>query len=229
MARTPGQAVAAAKNVSYYSPSGMCQQFTRVCFGIGGGFGSARAAWQGAKKRHYVSRGSQIPAGVPVYWLGGSSGYGHAAVSLGNGLCRSTDWPRSRQVGTARIDDISRQWNQSLVGWAEDINGTPIPGIPRPNDGEPNIHHKHVVRAVRSGRPILHGKRLKLAVAKEVGKGRMNLASPVLGSQFRAQYADLQVKFLRAKKRKITKSATNGMPGRESLIWLGKRQGFDVV
>lgn len=228
MANTPAQAVASSKRFGNYR-SGMCQQFTRICFGIGGGFGSASAAWRGAKKRHHVSRGSQVPAGVPVYWLGGSRGYGHAAVSIGNGLCRSTDWPRLGQVGTARIDDISRSWNQSLVGWAEDINGINIPGIPQPNDGEPNIQLKHVIRATKTGKPIRHGKRLKLAVAKEVGKGKMNLASPVLGSQFRAQYADLQVKYLRAKGDRITKGAANGLPGRESMKWLGKRHGFDVV
>lgn len=229
MARTPAQAVLAAKRTNSYSPSGMCQQFTRVCFAIGGGFGSARAAWQGAMKRHPVSRGSQVPAGVPVYWLGGSRGYGHAAVSLGNGLCRSTDWPRSRQVGTARIDDISRQWNMSLVGWTEDINGVKIPGIPGVKDGKPDIQLKHVIRASKSTERIHHGKFLKAAVAREVGKGKMNLASPVLGASFRTQYAEVQRKYLKTKRRKISQAATNGVPGRESLTWLGKRRGFDVV
>lgn len=229
MAKTPVQAVSSAKKYTSYNPPGMCQQFTRVCFGIGGGFGSARAAWQGAKKRHHASRGSQIPAGVPVYWLGGSRGYGHAAVSLGKGLCRSTDWPRLGRVGTARIDDISRQWNLSLVGWAEDINGVDIPGIPKPNDGEPNIQLKHVIRATKSRQAIHHGKLLKLAVAKEVGKGKMNLASPVLGGSFRTQYTMVQRKFLKAKDLKYTKVAVDGIPGDGSMTWLGKRQGFDVV
>ena len=129
-----------ARSQKRKSPSGMCQQFTRMAFNVGSGFPSASAAWNGSKKRHPTNNPMDVPPGVPVYFLGGSKGYGHAAVSLGNGLVRSTDWPSRYNVGTARISDIQRSWGQQFVGWTEDINGVTVWKKPEPKAPKtPNI------------------------------------------------------------------------------------------
>lgn len=229
MVNTPAEAVAVAKQYDHYSPSGMCQKFTRTCFGIGSYFGSAAAAWQGADKRHFESNPDKIPFGVPTYWLGGSRGFGHTAVSIGNGFGRGTDWPSSGRVGNFRISDIQRVWGHRLVGWAEDINNVDIPGIVVPGDNVLNINYANIRDAVKQHKALFRGKQLKAAVAKEVGKGHMNMASPVLGNGFREQYSALQKKYLSANGLRVTKTAADGIPGRDSLLWLAERQNFDLV
>jgi hypothetical protein len=115
-------ATAWARSITSWHPSGMCQQFSRTAFGVGAYYGSAALAWRMAKYKHPTSNTYGIPAGVPVFWTGGSRGYGHVAVSLGNGLCRSTDWTHRYQVSTARIADIHRSSGHQFAGWTEDIN-----------------------------------------------------------------------------------------------------------
>lgn len=56
------------------------------------------------------------PAGVPVYWRGGSAG--HVALSLGGGRIRSTDWPRRGVTGTTTIESLTRAWGKHYEGWA---------------------------------------------------------------------------------------------------------------
>jgi len=124
-----------ARGVGSWRPTGMCQQFTRSAFGVGAYYGTASKAWANAKHKHPTRNTSSIPAGVPVFWTGGSRGFGHAAVSIGGGLCRSTDWPRAGSVGTARISDIERVWGHRLVGWTEDINRVRV-YAPKPKAAE---------------------------------------------------------------------------------------------
>lgn len=135
--RTGKAAMDWARSQTRKIPSGMCQQFTRMAFNVGPGFPTASSAWSGSNKRHQTDDPSKVPPAVPVYFLGGSQGYGHAAVSLGNGLVRSTDWPRRYSVGTARISDIERSWGQRFVGWTEDINGVTV--YKEPEEKTPNI------------------------------------------------------------------------------------------
>lgn len=121
MTRTGNAAIQFAMNHDSWA-SGMCQQFVRTCFDRPAVFPSAAAAWAGADHKHRVLHGAQVPRAVPVFWLGGSRGFGHVAISVGNGLCRSTDWPSSGRVGTVAIDTITRTWGQSFQGWTEDLN-----------------------------------------------------------------------------------------------------------
>jgi len=126
MTRMGREAILWALSQTRWSPPGMCQQFTRMSFGVGSGFPSAQAAWDGAQKKHPTKDRNSVPPGVPVYFAGGSKGYGHAAVSLGKGLVRSTDWPSAYAVGTARITDLERSWGQRFLGWTEDVNGVTV-------------------------------------------------------------------------------------------------------
>lgn len=138
-----------ARSVTRWLPTGMCQQFTRSAFGVGAYYGTAAIAWRNARYKHPTRNASSIPANVPVYWTGGSRGHGHAAVSIGGGLCKSTDWPSAGRVGVARIADIERVWGHRLVGWAEDINRVRV-YAPRPKtaDGPKRIR----LSALRPGK-----------------------------------------------------------------------------
>lgn len=112
---------------------GLCGVFTRSAFQVGPKYPSAASMWEHADQRHPVTTGDDVPRGVPVFWLGGSEGYGHAAVSAGGGLCWSTDWGGVGQVNLARIDQISTQWRLRLVGWSQDINDVPVWELTVPN------------------------------------------------------------------------------------------------
>lgn len=224
MAKTGAQAVAWAKSHTSWHPEGTCLIFVRTAFGVNSYYGSARLAWYGANKKHYVSRGSQVPAGVPVFWLGGSHGYGHIAVSLGNGYCRSTDWPHRYQVSTARIDDISRTWGQHLVGWTEDLNRVTIQ---TPVKSGPNvIDLSSVVYAVHNHGAIKNGATLKKAVLAEVGRGSMNVSSNTLGEGFHNQYKLVQRKYFKAVGQTPSPGDVDGIPGISSLTWLCRRHGL---
>lgn len=103
---------------------GLCLQFTRMCYGVGAYYPSAKAAWDGAKYKHRTSNANSIPAGVPVYWAT-SSRYDHVAISAGNGYCYSTDIKRSGRVDRVSINSITRAWGP-LLGWTEDLNGVRV-------------------------------------------------------------------------------------------------------
>lgn len=217
-----------AKGYSYFH-TGYCQMFTRMAFAVGSGYPSASAAWRGSRHKHSVplSAVHNIPAGVPVYWTGGSKGYGHATVSLGGGLVRSTDWPGRGRVGTARIQDITRSWGLHFEGWTEDINGVRVYSGNTARSG-PSLDVSNVVAAARKGTAVTGGVLLKKAVVAEVGRGAMNPSTAVLGPEFKQQYEAVQREFLRAIGAKPQPGDVNGVPGPASLRWLGSRRGFSV-
>lgn len=70
---------------------------------------------------------------------------------------------------------------------------------------------------------------LKRAVKREVGRGLMITASDILGPGFRRQYKLVQAKYLKHSGGAANATSVDGIPGSESLNWLGKRQDFDVT
>jgi len=225
--RTGAAAVRWCLSKTSWWPSGMCQQFTRTTFNVGSGAPSAAAAWHQANKRHPTNSTTGIPAAVPVFWLGGSRGFGHAAVSLGNGLCRSTDWPSAGRVGTARISDINRAWGQDFQGWTEDINEVTVWEKPKPK--LPIIDVSNAARATRREGKIKNALVLKRAVNAELKKAKdVDTDHRVLGRGFRGAYKEVQKKYLKAIGVKVTEKNADGIPGAGSLRWLGRRHGFRV-
>ena len=95
-------------------------------------FPGAIQQWNGATHKH---RGDKNPpAGVPIFWEGGT--WGHIAMATGNGQgMRSTDWPYRAHVGEGTIDALSRAWGKQYLGWTEDLGGQLIPGIHAPSSG----------------------------------------------------------------------------------------------
>jgi cell wall-associated NlpC family hydrolase len=106
--------------------TGWCLMFVRLCYGIPPKYADATSAWVGAQHRHQVSDPQAIPRGYPVFWLGGSSGHGHVAVSAGDGHCWSTDVKRPGMMDRVPIAFIRDHWGLQLVGWAEDLNGVKV-------------------------------------------------------------------------------------------------------
>jgi hypothetical protein len=119
--RTGAKAVAYARTITRW-PVGYCLKYVRTCFGISGKYPSAISAWNNAKHRHGPS--SAVPPGVPVFFRGGR--YGHVAISVGNGKCRSTDYPRRGVVSEVAISTLAKNWNYPYLGWTEDLNGVRI-------------------------------------------------------------------------------------------------------
>lgn len=126
---------------------GMCQQWTRTMFGapsVGDvdkdGDADAIDGWlsEPPSKRHT----GPAPRGVPGAWRNANrNGNGHRAVSLGNGLWRSTDMKNGRyhkgSVGTATTAQINQAMGLVYLGWSETISGIQIP-LP------PSQKEKHV-------------------------------------------------------------------------------------
>ena len=107
--------------------AGMCLKFVQDMFHAAARFPSAISAWNGSTQKHPTSDPSSIPAGVPVYFSPHGTPWGHVALSLGNGMMRTTN------SGDGRIhtDPIS-QWvsyGYKLLGWTSDIEGQAIPGV----------------------------------------------------------------------------------------------------
>jgi len=113
-------------------PVGMCQKWTNEIFGTGavGDWDGDRDAdavdgWKKALAKGKVVKAASIkslddiPAGRMLYWSGGSRGFGHAAVSIGNGQIASTDAPTSGRVGKVAIDWVRQRWGLTFLGYVE--------------------------------------------------------------------------------------------------------------
>jgi len=97
----------------------MCLSFVRTRYGLPIRHHSAIAAWHAARHKHY----GLPPAGVPVFWSGGSRGHGHVAISLGHGRIISTDLPYPGHVTRTTLSAPRRHWGLHYLGWTEDLNG----------------------------------------------------------------------------------------------------------
>jgi hypothetical protein len=87
----------------------------------------AAAQWRNATHQHADDR--KPPRGAPTFYTGGTNGYGHACISLGDGKIRSTDCPSSGNVGNTDIGWPERAWGLKYAGWTEDIGGVDIPWL----------------------------------------------------------------------------------------------------
>jgi hypothetical protein len=104
---------------------GYCLQQCRTWAGIAAGYPDASTAWRNTNDRHPGNR--TPPRGSAVYWTGGSKGYGHIAISLGNGKVRSTDAGGAGQCATVSLGWVESHWGLPYAGWAWDINEVTIP------------------------------------------------------------------------------------------------------
>lgn len=117
---------------------GLCQLWTRTQYGApsvgdqdGDGDADAVDGWKSEplSERH---TDRNPPRGVPVSWSGGSRGFGHRAISLGNGKIRSTDAGGAGKVATVSLDWPEKTWGMRYLGWSDTISGIVIPLPPPP-------------------------------------------------------------------------------------------------
>jgi hypothetical protein len=221
--RSPSAALAYARAEAIKASrdwTGYCLMFARICFGVAPRYGDATDAWHATNpaERH---ASSVPPAGVPVWWLGGRSGHGHVAVSAGAGNVLSTDIRRPGRVDVVPIPEIHAKWGLAYVGWTETINGVRVYTPPAPL---PVVDASDAAAAFRHRGTVKNGRYLKRALADEVGRGLMNLNSDTMGGAARRAAKAVQVKMLKAKGRRVTRAAADGVMGTESLSWLASRR-----
>jgi len=117
---------------------GKCLAYVRTWLEIGSRDFSAAEAWRQAEHKHPGDR--TPPAGAPVFWLGGSKGYGHIGLMMDfdSHKFRGTDMPGSGQVSTQNLTWVERYWgrSQNYAGWSEDLNGIWIPYLKAGGDVE---------------------------------------------------------------------------------------------
>lgn len=102
-----------------------CLVFVRSCFGIAALWPDAGTAWDNAKHKHRTTNPDEIPAGAPVFWELASVA-DHVALSTGRGMCLSNDIRRPGHIAEVPIDEITRRWGGTLLGWTEDLNGVRV-------------------------------------------------------------------------------------------------------
>jgi hypothetical protein len=124
--RDAAQTVASAEASTTNVP-GHCLAWSRERADVPSRYPDAATAWVHATGRHPGNQ--EPPRGAAVYWTGGSSGYGHIAISVGNGKVRSPDAGGSGSVATVPLRSIARKWHLEYAGWANSINGYTIPGV----------------------------------------------------------------------------------------------------
>lgn len=126
MVRDAEATAATAEGQSTNAP-GMCLQWSRQCAAIAALYPDAATAWRYAHHRHKGNR--DVPRGAMAYWVGGSKGYGHIAVGVGNGKVRSTDAGGAGKVRTIDVGWVETHWGMPYVGWADNVNDVIIPGV----------------------------------------------------------------------------------------------------
>lgn len=127
MATRDAEATAKNAEASTSNGVGMCLQWSRERAAIPALHPDAATAWKHATHRHKGDRNP--PRGAMVYWTGGSKGYGHIAVALGNGKIRSSDAGGNGKPATVDLSWPEQRWGMPYAGWADNVNDRVIPGV----------------------------------------------------------------------------------------------------
>lgn len=128
VAQTAHQARANARRYTTCDP-GQCLKYTRTWLEIDSRYDTAAEAWHAAERKHPGDR--HPPPAAPVFWLGGSRGFGHVGLSMlaTRHTFRGTDMPSAGLVSTQDLSWVDENWgaSQDYAGWSEDLNGVLIP------------------------------------------------------------------------------------------------------
>jgi hypothetical protein len=180
---------------------GLCLQFTRTMLGVPSRDPSAIAAWKAVPKdqRH---PNSVPPPGVPVFWQGGT--YGHVALSAGDGYVLSTDIRRAGKVDKVKIELIGQRWGYKLLGWTESLNGRRVWSPPKP------VSVAQVRDFVERNGHYPNGRITKALIAEGFDNTIEGYASWQKACGYTGPDAD-------------------GLAGRNTLMRLGAKHGFEVT
>lgn len=135
------QVLANCQHQSQHGPAyrvGSCKLAVREAYEVRVSHsGSAHAAWTQAAHKHRLSDPGRAPKGAPVFWSGGTHGYGHVAVSAGDGRIWSTDIERLGYFDLVPASAPATQWGLVPLGWTNDLDGVLVyqekPMPKRPN------------------------------------------------------------------------------------------------
>lgn len=105
---------------------GYCLRTIRSLYGVAALYPDAQTAWEESDRKHRTDDPLDIPWGVPVWWVDNASGFGHVALSIGNGRCLSTDYRETGELGVAPISALGPWCGGRLAGWTNDINGVDV-------------------------------------------------------------------------------------------------------
>lgn len=130
----------------------LCLKFVRTVLQVPAKAPRAIDAW------HAVPDGHQHgwynpPAGVPVFWSGGSSGAGHVALADGHGHVYSSDILRDGKVDLVPIATIHAKWGLTYLGWTESLNGVLVYETPAAPPAPPAAPASGVVRTMTVNTP----------------------------------------------------------------------------
>lgn len=104
---------------------GMCLKNVRLWLEVAAEYPTAIAAFKGAGNLDQHSWYNP-PAGVPVFWSGGSTGAGHVALADGLGNVYSTDILRKGKCDLVPIATIHARWGLTYQGWTETLNSVVV-------------------------------------------------------------------------------------------------------
>lgn len=107
---------------------GLCLENVRKQYDIAAdGTLTAFIAWQHSMvKPDATHTFYKAPAGVPVFWSGGSAGDGHIAIADGHGNVWSTDILRPAKWDLVPLGLIASKWNLKPLGWSSRLNGVTV-------------------------------------------------------------------------------------------------------
>lgn len=152
VAQNAEDAVANARSYKTCRP-GQCLMYSRTWLEIGSANPTAAAAWANAVYRHAGDR--SVPKGAPVFWTGGSRGYGHIAIVVSPGdnpIIRSTDVTYAGVVNEAPLSWFDAHWTSlHYAGWAESLNGVTIPWLHTKDTGSQYDHGDVYVEKLHKG------------------------------------------------------------------------------
>lgn len=202
------QAVRNALNTSSNTP-GLCLNWVDGYYGhphsnIPGLYPVPNAidGWTHSSSQH--TDAANAPAGVPVYFTPTANPAGHIVLSLGNGLCRSTDWPSSGVTSTVGIQHLADVRGKPALGWTEDYLGNPISGIgsvtPSPSYGGtisttqaikllevvPMLEITYVSESGNIARGIMHQAGIQLKVDDPATAGDDSIWATIVGNNINA-------------------------------------------
>src|SRR5690349_18001264 len=117
---------------------GMCLALTHTARDIGALWPNAWAQWLNALEKHPFTSAtvdwSKVPPGAPLFYQGGSQGFGHVATFVGvtkvGPLCWSND-ASAHGYAPGQVNMVSplwfeKNWGLRLVGGTNDLSGVDL-------------------------------------------------------------------------------------------------------
>ena len=126
--RTPPEAVEYATTRLTTGYNGLCLAHVQDAYGATPVEPSAISAWNNSRHKHPTADLSSAPYGAPIYWSQPGNPYGHIALHLDDDRMYTTD-SDAGHPHTASISDWQQRYGYQPLGWTEDIENQPIPGL----------------------------------------------------------------------------------------------------